>query len=103
MNLDQFLQGHAIEAPRHEHAAVMTCEEAERLVPRLPGTKTKNLFLRDKKGLRHLLVSVPPALAVDLIALGASSARTAGLRIGRAACAAPRHRAGRGQPAGARQ
>jgi Ala-tRNA(Pro) deacylase len=72
MNLDQFLHGHAIEAPRHEHAAVMTCEEAERLVPRLPGTKTKNLFLRDKKGLRHLLVSVPPALAVDLDALGAA-------------------------------
>jgi Ala-tRNA(Pro) deacylase len=72
MNLDEFLHGHAIEAPRHEHAAVMTCEEAERLVPRLPGTKTKNLFLRDKKGLRHLLVSVPPTLAVDLNALGAA-------------------------------
>ena len=72
MNLDEFPHGHAIEAARHEHAAVMTCEEAERLVPRLPGTKTKNLFLRDKKGLRHLLVSVPPTLAVDLNALGAA-------------------------------
>ena len=72
MNLDEFLHGHAIEAPRHEHPAVMTCEEAERLVPRLPGTKTNNLFLRDKKGLRHLLVSVPPTLAVDLNALGAA-------------------------------
>jgi Ala-tRNA(Pro) deacylase len=72
MNLDQFLRDHAIEAPRHDHAAVMTCEEAERLVPELPGAKTKNLFLRDKKGLRHLLVSVPPALAVDLNALGAA-------------------------------
>jgi Ala-tRNA(Pro) deacylase len=72
MTLEEFLRGHAIEAPRHEHAAVMTCEEAERLVPRLPGTRTKNLFLRDKKGLRHLLVSVPPDLAVDLNALGAA-------------------------------
>jgi len=70
MNLDQFLRDHAIDAPRHEHAAVMTCEEADRLVPRLPGSKTKNLFLRDKKGLRHLLVSVPPDRAVDLNALG---------------------------------
>ena len=70
MNLDQFLRDLAIDAPRHEHAAVMTCEEADRLVPRLPGAKTKNLFLRDKKGLRHLLVSVPPDLAVDLNALG---------------------------------
>jgi Ala-tRNA(Pro) deacylase len=70
MNLEQFLREHAIEAPRHEHVPVMTCEEADRLVPRLPGTKTKNLFLRDKKGLRHLLVSVPPDRAVDLNALG---------------------------------
>src|SRR5207237_9548366 len=41
----------------------------ERLVPRLRGAKTKNLFLRDKKGLRHFLVTVPHDLAVDLNAL----------------------------------
>ncbi|MEO8751499.1 MAG: prolyl-tRNA synthetase associated domain-containing protein [Casimicrobiaceae bacterium] len=70
MNLDQFLHDHGIAAPRHEHPAVMTCEEAERLVRGLPGAKTKNLFLRDKKGLRHLLVTVPPERAVDLNALG---------------------------------
>jgi hypothetical protein len=28
----------------------MTVEESLRLVPKLPGRKTKNLFLRDKKG-----------------------------------------------------
>jgi hypothetical protein len=39
-------------AERVEHPAVMTVEESERLVP-LPGAKTKNLFLRDKKRL-HL-------------------------------------------------
>jgi len=49
----------------------MTVEESERLVPPLPGAKTKNLFLRDKKGLRHFLVTVPHDLAVDLNALGA--------------------------------
>ena len=70
MNLDQFLRDHTIEAPRHEHTAVMTCEEADRLVPQLPGTRTKNLFLRDKKGLRHLLVMVPRDRGVDLNALG---------------------------------
>ena len=37
----------------------MTVEESERLVPPLPGAKTKNLFLRDKKGRRHFLVTVP--------------------------------------------
>jgi Ala-tRNA(Pro) deacylase len=72
MNLDTFLRQHGIAAPRHEHAAVMTVEESERLVPPLPGAKTKNLFLRDKKGTRHFLVTVPAARAVDLNALGAT-------------------------------
>ena len=70
MDLDQFLIERRISLPRHEHPAVMTVEESERLVPSLPGAKTKNLFLRDKKGLRHLLVSVPSDLAVDLNRLG---------------------------------
>ena len=70
MDLEAFLEAHGIVAPRTDHPAVMTCEEADRLVPKLPGAKTKNLFLRDKKGLRHLLVSVPPERAVDLNALG---------------------------------
>jgi Ala-tRNA(Pro) deacylase len=48
----------------------MTVEESERLVPQLPGAKTKNLFLRDRKGARHFLVTVPHHLAVDLEALG---------------------------------
>jgi Ala-tRNA(Pro) deacylase len=48
----------------------MTVAESERLVPPLPGAKTKNLFLRDRKGGRHFLVTVPHALAVDLAALG---------------------------------
>jgi Ala-tRNA(Pro) deacylase len=69
-SLDEFLARHAIEAERHEHPAVMTVEESERLVPKLPGAKTKNLFLRDRKGARHLLVTVPHDLAVDLKALG---------------------------------
>ena len=70
MNLDTFLASRDIVAPRTDHPAVMTCEEADRWVPQLPGAKTKNLFLRDKKGARHLLVSVPPERAVDLNTLG---------------------------------
>lgn len=72
MNIDDFLRRHGIAAVRHEHPAVMTVEESERLVPPLPGAKTKNLFLRDKKGARHFLVTVPAARAVDLVALGAA-------------------------------
>jgi Ala-tRNA(Pro) deacylase len=70
MDLEAFLQAHGIPAARHAHPPVMTVEESERLVPKLPGAKTKNLFLRDKKGARHLLVTVRHDLAVDLVALG---------------------------------
>jgi Ala-tRNA(Pro) deacylase len=66
MNLAAFLADHGIDLQRFEHPPVMTVEESERLVPRLPGAKTKNLFLRDKKGARHFLVTVPLHVAVDL-------------------------------------
>jgi Ala-tRNA(Pro) deacylase len=72
MDLARFLSEHGIAAARHEHPPVMTVEESLRLVPKLPGAKTKNLFLRDKKGRRHFLVTVPHDVAVDLGALGAA-------------------------------
>ncbi|MEP6656370.1 MAG: prolyl-tRNA synthetase associated domain-containing protein [Betaproteobacteria bacterium] len=70
MPIDTFLKEHGIDPPRHEHPAVMTVAESERLVPPLPGAKTKNLFLRDKKGTRHFLATVPHDAVVDLNALG---------------------------------
>ncbi len=70
VDLEDFLTRHGIVLERIDHPPVMTVEESERLVPRLPGAKTKNLFLRDKKGARHFLVTVPHDLAVDLDALG---------------------------------
>src|SRR5204862_6867495 len=72
MDIDAFLRKHGIAAVRHAHPPVMTVEESERLVPKLPGAKTKNLFLRDKKGARHLLVTVRHDLPVDLNALGSA-------------------------------
>jgi Ala-tRNA(Pro) deacylase len=69
-DIDSFLRERGIHAERHEHAAVMTVEESERLVPPLPGAKTKNLFLRDGKGRRHFLITVRHDVAVDLNALG---------------------------------
>ncbi|MDE2359569.1 MAG: prolyl-tRNA synthetase associated domain-containing protein [Betaproteobacteria bacterium] len=71
MEIEAFLALHGIQADRVEHPAVMTVEESERLVPPLPGAKTKNLFLRDKKGTRHFLVTVAHDHPVDLEALGA--------------------------------
>ena len=83
MDIDAFLREHGIAVARHAHPPVMTVEESERLVPRLPGAKTKNLFLRDKKGARHFLVTVPHDRAVDLNALGAV------LGVGRLGFASP--------------
>ena len=68
--LDDLLRRLEIEVLRFEHPAVMTVEEADRCEPTLPGAKTKNLFLRDKKGARHFLVTVPAHRPVDLPLLG---------------------------------
>ena len=70
MQILDFLSQNGIEYKMAEHPAVMNCEEARRLVPKLGGHQTKNLFLRDKKGVRHVLVVVDEAKNVDLAALG---------------------------------
>ncbi|NIQ39405.1 MAG: prolyl-tRNA synthetase associated domain-containing protein [Proteobacteria bacterium] len=71
MDIYQFLADHSIEYTRHDHPPVFTCEEADRLVPELPAAKTKNLFLRDKKGRRHFLAVVGYEKVVDLLAFSA--------------------------------
>ena len=62
----RFLEANRIEYQRHDHPPVYTVEEAKRLVPELPAAKTKNLFLRDKKGRQHYLVVVPADKRVDI-------------------------------------
>ncbi len=66
MDIYRFLGENNIPYERYDHPPVFTCEEAERLVPELPAAKTKNLFLRDKKGRRHFLVVVGYEKVVDL-------------------------------------
>ncbi len=61
-----FLEANYVAYDRHDHPAVFTVEESDRLVPKLPGAKTKNLFLRDHKGKRHFLVMVPSDKQVNL-------------------------------------
>lgn len=51
---------------RYDHEAVLTCHEAERAVPAGIAVHTKNLFLRDKRGRRHLLLVTTCAKAVDI-------------------------------------
>ena len=62
----RFLADHDIPYERVDHPPVFTCEEAERLVPPLPGAPTKNLFLRDRRGRRHFLMVVDDDKQVDL-------------------------------------
>jgi Ala-tRNA(Pro) deacylase len=70
-DLFAFLAQHGIDFQRVDHPPVFTVEEAERLLPPMPGMHTKNLFLWFKKRKRHLLVVVGYEKAVDLKALAA--------------------------------
>ena len=69
LDIFSFLDSINIKYQRFDHPAVFTCQPVNELIPDLPGTKTKNLFLRDNKGKRHFLVSVPDHVTVDLKSL----------------------------------
>ena len=66
MEIYDYLDTHGIEYERHDHPPVFTCEDVNRLVPALPGRKTKNLFICDNKGKQHFLVTIPDEKSVDL-------------------------------------
>ena len=60
------LQTLGIAYERYDHDAVFTCDDAERAVPDAGAVHTKNLFVRDKRGRRHLLVITTCAKSADL-------------------------------------
>jgi Ala-tRNA(Pro) deacylase len=60
------LHKHGIGYRRYDHVPVFTCDEAERAIPVVAASHTKNLFLRDKKGHRHWLLVTLCEKAVDL-------------------------------------
>jgi Ala-tRNA(Pro) deacylase len=70
LEIQKFLQEHGIPFARHEHAPVFTCEDAAVHLKGLSGRGSKNLFLRNKKGDKHVLVSVSEEKRVDLKSLG---------------------------------
>ena len=72
IDIYRFLAEHKIEFERYDHPPVFTCEEANRLVPPVPAAKTKNLFLRDRKGKRHFLISSGYEKQVDLKGLSSA-------------------------------
>ena len=51
---------------RYDHAPVFTCDEADAAVPNHAAVQTKNLFLRDKRGRRHILLVTSCEKSVDV-------------------------------------
>lgn len=66
----RFLEYHGVPYERYDHPAVFTVDEVTRSVDIPHGQRTKNLFVRDKKGRRHILIVVPHDKQVDLMELG---------------------------------
>lgn len=66
MDIYSVLERQGIAYRRFDHNAVYTCEEADRAVPPTGAAHTKNLFLRDKKGVRHWLLVTLCGKPVDL-------------------------------------
>jgi Ala-tRNA(Pro) deacylase len=64
--LKTILETLSIKVEMFEHQAVYNCEQANALMLDIPGTKTKNLFLKDKKGKRHFLVVIEDHKVLNL-------------------------------------
>lgn len=74
MTLTDFLAQHDIAYVQHDHPPVFTCEEERLHVPESGAERTKNLFMRDRRGRRHLLLVTTCAKTVRIEAF----AETAG-------------------------
>ncbi len=64
--LYHFLDEYQISYEKFDHSPVYTVEESKKLSPAMSGGKTKNLFVRDKKGKHHILLTVEQDKRVDL-------------------------------------
>jgi Ala-tRNA(Pro) deacylase len=51
---------------RFDHTPVFTCDEANAAIPDHPAVQTKNIFLRDKRGRRHILLVTTCEKSVDI-------------------------------------
>jgi Ala-tRNA(Pro) deacylase len=63
---DELLTSLDIPFERVDHAAVFTCDEAYAAMPGHDSVQTKNIFLRDKRGRRHLLLVTTCEKVVDV-------------------------------------
>ena len=67
----RFLEQHDIPFVRHDHPPVFTCEEEAQHVPGSGAARTKNLFLRDRKPRRHILLVTTCEKTVNIAAFAA--------------------------------
>jgi len=70
MSIYQTLEELKITYTKHEHVPVYTCEEAAIHCGAIPGGKSKNLFLRNRKGNQHYLLVIAAEKRADLKQLG---------------------------------
>jgi Ala-tRNA(Pro) deacylase len=64
--IDEMLTTLGIPFERVDHAPVFTCDEAYAAMPGHDSVQTKNIFLRDKRGRRHLLLVTTCEKIVDI-------------------------------------
>lgn len=64
--LEKYLKENQIDYILHEHPAAFTCEDADKFCTHIPGLDCKNLFLKTRKGRRHILVILPANKRADL-------------------------------------
>lgn len=69
VQLEARLKELAIECDKICHPALHTAKDADLLLVSRPGTRLKNLFLRDNYGKKHFLLITSPEKNVDLKAL----------------------------------
>jgi Ala-tRNA(Pro) deacylase len=55
-----------IEYKIHSHEAVFTCEQSEKYFWHIKSWKSKNLFLRNNKGTKFILISIEDYKKIDL-------------------------------------
>ncbi len=64
--IKEFLEENHIPYTLYTHPAVFTCEQADRHCKHVPGTATKNLFLKEDKGTQLFLVILPTSKKLNM-------------------------------------
>ncbi len=64
--LFEFFDAHDIAYDRVDHEAVLTADDSMQAVGDMNGVPAKNLFVRNKKARRHILISFSPEKTIDL-------------------------------------